>query len=135
MVFTIQRKTLVLSLCAAILLVSLIGIAYVFVLPQPTYFSAKILRAPALTNNAAIPLAYRDAAAKVASYLTVKGENPGEFYVDIGPETDGKVVFHLWHKSAFESQNMNVVGNPGGKNRDVFYDLRSASVTNMLFWQ
>jgi hypothetical protein len=93
-------------------------------------------RPPALTDSAALLPEHRAAAAAVATFLTQKGENPKEFFAKIERAPSGKeLVFHLWHQTAFEPQNRNVVGNPGGKNRDVYFDISSGTVSRMLFWQ
>ena len=91
---------------------------------------------PALVDTAALAPEYRTAAATVAKFLSEKGEKPREFFAEITRSPDGKeLVFHLWHESAFDAKYRNVRGNPGGKNRDVHYNLRSGTVTGMLFWQ
>jgi len=91
---------------------------------------------PALTDSTALMPEHRAAAAAVATYLTQKGENPKEFFANVERMPNGKeLVFRLWHRTAFEPQNRNVVGNPGGKNRDVYFDIESGSVSRMLFWQ
>ena len=93
-------------------------------------------RPPALVDSAALAPEYRAAAAAVAQFLTQKGENPKEFFANVEHAPGDKdLVFHLWHQTAFEPQNRNVVGNPGGKNRDVYFDVGSGTVTRMLFWQ
>jgi hypothetical protein len=78
----------------------------------------------------------REAVRSVAASLTENGERPEEFHADVERKEDGQIlIFHLWHESAFEPQNSNVVGNPGGKCRDVQYDVRQRKVTQTLFWQ
>jgi hypothetical protein len=64
-----------------------------------------------------------------------RGEFPEEFYADVKPDGHGVLVFHLWHKSALPIENMDVVGNPGGKCRDVIYDTESHRVRSTLFCQ
>jgi hypothetical protein len=44
-------------------------------------------------------------------------------------------MFHLWHESAFLPENRNVVGNPGGKCRDVWYDPEKRTVVKVFWWQ
>jgi hypothetical protein len=68
--------------------------------------------------------------------LGKRGESPKEFFAKVESSNGGKVlVFHLWHQSAFESQNRGVVGNPGGKNRDVWFDVPTGKVVKMLYWR
>jgi len=93
-------------------------------------------RPPALTDSASIAPEYREAAAAVAAYLVQKGENPKEFLVNVSETRNNtQLEFHLSHESAFEPRYRNVDGNPGGKNRTVYYDKRARAVTQMLFWQ
>lgn len=89
-----------------------------------------------LVNVDAFAAEYREAARSVAASLAEKGEKADEFYADVEPKEDGQIlIFHLWHESVFEPQNGNVVGNPGGKCRDVRYDVRQGKVTQTSFWQ
>ena len=76
----------------------------------------------------------RPAAVAVAAELRRTGEEPSEFFASV---TDNRefLVFHLWHESAFASDNANVVGNPGGKCRDAYYQKASGTVSKTLFWQ
>jgi hypothetical protein len=79
---------------------------------------------------------HRDAARAVAASLAADGDRPDEFYADVEPEQEGQsLVFHLWHESAVELGNRDVVGNPGGKCRAVRYDVRQRRVVQTLFWQ
>jgi hypothetical protein len=79
---------------------------------------------------------HRTAATSVAQYLSQKGENPKEFFANVESSSDGNVlVFHLWHQSAFEPQYRGADGNPGGKNRDVWFDVTAGKVVKMLYWQ
>src|SRR5688572_15827751 len=80
---------------------------------------------PALIETAAWAPEYRTAAVAVAKFLSQKGEKPSEFFAEVTRSPDGKeLVFHLWHQTAFDAKYRNVVGNPGGKNRDVRYNVR-----------
>jgi hypothetical protein len=63
-----------------------------------------------------------------------QGERPDEFFADVKEGADGNIVFHLWHRNAFPL-NTNVVGNPGGKCRDVYFDKSTQRVTKILFWK
>ena len=76
----------------------------------------------------------RNAAKAAAAALRATGENPQEFFVEI-EETADAVVLHLWHEDAFLPENANVVGNPGGKCRDMYYDPQTGTITKTLFWQ
>jgi hypothetical protein len=63
-------------------------------------------------------------------------DQPQEFSVQIEPDLlDYNLVFHLWHKDAFLPENRNMVGNPGGKCRDVHYNREQKKVVRTLFWQ
>lgn len=61
---------------------------------------------------------------------------PAEFWAQIEPDRrTGELVFHLWQQDAFLPANRNMVGNPGGKCRDVYYSRKDRKVTRTLFWQ
>ncbi len=83
-----------------------------------------------------LPVRYQDAAKAVAAVLVGEKEEPKEFRAEIEEKDEGKkFVFHLWHDSAFTRENKRVVGNPGGKCRDIEYDVRSRKASQSLFWQ
>ena len=87
-------------------------------------------------NVDAFAAEYREGARSVAESLEVTGEKAAEFYAEVEPNENGQIViFHLWHESAFEPRNRGVVGNPGGKCRDVRYDVGQRKVVQTLFWQ
>jgi hypothetical protein len=89
-----------------------------------------------LADAGAFP-AHRQAAARtVADAVARSGERPEEFFAEIEvARGDGVVVFHLWHRSAWDPENRGVVGNPGGKCRDLYFDPRRGEVIQTLFWQ
>jgi hypothetical protein len=61
---------------------------------------------------------------------------PAEFWAQIEPDRKtGELVFHLWHQDAFLPANRDLLGNPGGKCRDVFVRRKDNQVTRSLFWQ
>ncbi len=77
---------------------------------------------------------HRAPAKVVAAELRSGGEDPSEFFASVTERPD-VLIFHLWHQSAFAPENANVVGNPGGKCRDAYYDKASGTVSKTLFWQ
>ena len=85
----------------------------------------------------AFPLAYRKGAQAVISHLHASGESASEFFatVEKGPLLSRRLVFHLWHASAFEGADQIAAGNPGGRCRDVVYDLRQDAVVATSWWQ
>lgn len=87
-----------------------------------------------LADAGAFPAEYQAGALAVADSLTRSGERPEEFFAEVS-HADMLLVFHLWHRSAWEPENRGVVGNPGGKCRDVYFDPRRGEVTKVLFWQ
>ena len=92
------------------------------------------VKATRLTEVAALPSEYRVAAVAAAAYLKGKGEEPSEFYVsDISRKTK-IIVLPLWHESAFKLKEP-VLGNPGGKCRNLEYDTDSKRIASELFWQ
>jgi hypothetical protein len=85
-----------------------------------------------LTETGLFPEQYRKAAEKVAKAV----DKPEEFYSSVEEKkSTGELVFHLWHQDAFKSENKNVVGNPGGKCRDVHFDPEKGEVSKALWWQ
>ena len=89
-----------------------------------------------LADPGAFPAEYRPAARAVADAVAGDGERPGEFFAEVeAGRPDGAVVFHLWHRSAWEPGNRGVPGNPGGKCRDVRFDPSRGQVVETLFWQ
>jgi len=81
-----------------------------------------------LIKTTNFPQAYQEAIKAVIKKL----DKPEEFYVKI--EKKGNIlIFHLWHKIAFEGPI--TPGNPGGKCRDIYYDLKLKKITKILFWQ
>jgi hypothetical protein len=103
---------------------------------------ASLRKLPSPADAEAFPADRQDAARAVAAALRERGEQPAEFHAEVSSENDGKVlVFHLWHDSAFEEQEraaakgVFILGNPGGKCRNAYYDTEKKRVTQMLFWQ
>ena len=87
---------------------------------------------PRLTQTAAFPPPYRDAARAVARHVT----SPSDYFVRVEPQKNGREpVFHLWHKTAFLPQNRGSVGNPGGKCLDVVHDTKKHKVVHDWAWQ
>ncbi len=63
-------------------------------------------------------------------------KNPQEFYIQFEMNNSRtELIFHLWHESAFLQKNRNITGNPGGKCKDVYYNLKQKKVTKTYFWQ
>jgi len=87
-----------------------------------------------ITDLPATPAEYHPALKAAAEYLKAKGEEPSEFYVSDISKTKTTVVLPLWHKSAFELKE-RVVGNPGGKCRNLEYNMAQNKITGELFWQ
>jgi hypothetical protein len=85
-----------------------------------------------LSETSLFPEKYRTAVEKVAKSVG----RPEEFFASIeGKKGTGELVFHLWHQDAFKPENRNVVGNPGGQCRDVYFDVEKGEVTKTLWWQ
>jgi|688.fasta_scaffold354062_2 hypothetical protein len=94
-------------------------------------------RLPSLTNVAAFAPENQKALPVISEYLSGNGEQPDEFYVEVGytlPKS-GLVGYHLWHISAFSKKYKNVMGNPGGKCRDVYLDPAQTKVVSISWWQ
>jgi hypothetical protein len=92
---------------------------------------------PTLAQQTAFPKEFQLGVKTVATYIQRGGEDPSEFHVDVEGPIDGTLVLHLWHKSAFTSEFRNhaVVGNPGGKCRNVTFDLGTNTVLSTEPWQ
>lgn len=73
--------------------------------------------------------------AKVQSDLTREGEDPAEFRVEVERVRDGEAcILHLWHESAFLPESRNMVGNPGGRCRDIIY-YGPTQTRYSIFWE
>jgi hypothetical protein len=92
------------------------------------------VKATKLTALDALPAEFRAAAEAAANYLKGKGEEPSEFYVSDIARTGETIVLPLWHISAFPFKQ-RVVGNPGGKCRNLRYETITGRITGELFWQ
>jgi len=69
-------------------------------------------------------------------HLQKANEPIGDYYAEVDKTPkDGMTIIHLWHKSAFDSSETIVMGNPGGKSRDLFYDSKKGEIVKSLFWQ
>lgn len=83
-----------------------------------------------------VPAKYQVAAQAVAAVLADEGEEPKEFRAKVvEKDGGGTLVFHLWHDSAFTPEHAREIGNPGGRCRDVVYDVRSRKASQSVFWQ
>ncbi len=94
-------------------------------------------KAPTLAQVAAFPKEFQSGAKAVASSIQQHGENPSEFHAVAEGPINGTLIFHLWHQSAFTPENRNpaLVGNPGGKCRDVTFDIATNKVLSTALWQ
>jgi hypothetical protein len=97
---------------------------------------------PSPADPQAFPEDQRAAATAVAAWLLKDGEDPREFHARVHTEDGGNVlVFHLWHESALVAiekaakEGHFILGNPSGKCRNVYYNLKSNNVTHSLGWQ
>ena len=90
---------------------------------------------PSLANVNDFQVEDRQAVKAVVASLLIEGENPAEFRAEIEGPQNGTLTFHLWHQSAFRPENRNVVGNPGGRCRDVKIDLKSNRVISTVLRQ
>ncbi|MBD3256535.1 MAG: hypothetical protein GF383_15675 [Candidatus Lokiarchaeota archaeon] len=94
-----------------------------------------------LSNLDDIPEEYLKATKVVVEELMKNGEKPSEFQAQVLLEPDGKLIFHLWHQSAFkaleeaEKQGNSILGNPGGRCRDYTFDPDLNKVVNKWIWE
>jgi hypothetical protein len=83
------------------------------------------------------PELFKDAVRAVIDELVKTEENPEEFYIQFPekPANEPVIILNLWHKSAFDKINNGKAGNPGGKCRDIYYDIQQHKIIKVLFWQ
>ncbi len=81
------------------------------------------------------PDKYQEAMQVVEELLKSRDEDPYEFYVTVTEKDKDIIIFHLWHKDAFKPENRRVIGNPGGRCRDIQYHSKMKRIINQLFWQ
>lgn len=101
--------------------------------PQPP----KDLNVKSILRPETFPAEQRAAIQASVEQLKLDGESPAEFYADakVDIETNGILVIHLWHQSAFLPEYLHSLGNPGGECRDFYYDTNKKKITEKLFWQ
>jgi len=92
------------------------------------------VNATQLIDITKFPAEYRVAVETTAMYLKSKGEEPSEFHASNITQSSEIIILPLWHESAFKFDK-NVVGNPGGKCRNIEYDTKSKRVIREVFWQ
>jgi hypothetical protein len=78
---------------------------------------------------------YPEAIVEVSRQLRSEGADPKEFRAEIEELNGTELIFRLWHQSAFLPEHQNSSGNPGGKCRDIVYDLKSGKASKSQFWQ
>ena len=106
-----------------------------FYYPYPLRAADETKVAPALMNQKDLPAKYQEAAKSVAAVLASEKEDPREFKAEVQEKGETAYVFHLWHISAFTPGNKGAVGNPGGRCRDIVYDVKSRKASKSVFWQ
>lgn len=100
--------------------------------PDPITITEPIL----LTYLSGFSEKYQSAINAVIEKLKEDGENPDDFYAKFEEsKNSNEIIFHLWHKDAFKPENRGIRGNPGGKCRDVYYDVIQKKVTQVSFCQ
>jgi hypothetical protein len=90
-----------------------------------------------LTVNEGFPPEYRKGALAVVSAMSKQGLKPREYSADVAAREGGRVLeFTLWHDSALKQREVpSVLGDPTGKCRTVFYDLKKGAVTKIYGWR
>lgn len=74
--------------------------------------------------------------AKVAAALRRDGEDPDEFRVELERAPDSRfLTLHLWHESASLPENRHMLGNPGGRCRDISYDELTGQLSYSRGWE
>ena len=88
-----------------------------------------------------IPEEYHTAATYVIEELKKDGENPSAFDASLALLADEKHVFHLWHRSAYplikkaQEGGNALLGNPGGKCRNITYDPSQKKIIDKWMWE
>ena len=86
-----------------------------------------------LKSANSFPIEHRDVVEKLIQFL--KDEHH-HYYVIIDEKHDTKeIIFHLYHETSFDNGNWGVVGNPGGKCLDLYYDINTGEFTKTVPWQ
>ena len=88
-----------------------------------------------LSKREAFPELQRNAVDAVSTWLIQSRESPADFYAVVERPYQNLLLFHLWHSAAFLPEHRGTLGNPGGKCRDVEYDLTTGNVTRSTTWQ
>ena len=93
-----------------------------------------------LTNLSAFPKKYQNATKVVIERLKQDKENPEDFFVKISEfEKSGLngslLTFELSHKDDFKPENINTIGNPSGKSRNIVYDTNQNKIIKSLLWK
>lgn len=86
-----------------------------------------------LVEVSKIEVRYQLAAQSAIDYLENKGEKPSEFYLDKPYVEGNELLLPLWHITGFSEQH--VIGNPGGKNRNLLYDPNTDKILGEQYWQ
>lgn len=88
-----------------------------------------------------LPEKYRIAANSVAAELVAENEKPEEFRAVVGEKDEETWIFYLWHVSAIEikrdarAKGLSVIGNPGGRCRNIEFDLKAQKASASQYWQ
>lgn len=77
----------------------------------------------------------REAVQAATAELLRKGDEVEEFYAEVRKAPEGQIVLQVWHTAAFQPQNRDMHGNPGGKCRTMFFDPGAHKITQELRWQ
>ena len=99
-----------------------------------SWWRAEDVGAKHLSEQNLFPSEYREAVDAVIKELQKNNETPAEFYAQIEmDENSSMLIFHLSHQDAFKDDIFP--GNPGGKCRDMYYDVNQKKVVKTLFWK
>ena len=78
---------------------------------------------------------YKDAQIAMTNYLINKKEDPNDFYIPKNQIINQDTIFTVWHKIALLPESADVLGNPGGKCRNLYYDKNKKQVIKGLLWK
>jgi len=101
-----------------------------------TYSNPESVGAVQLTKLELFPNEHKDVVADVIEKLKKDNEEPSEFYISIYPSQESfQLKIDVWHYDSFLDIYKNTLGNPGGKNHTIYYDLKQKKIRKSLFWQ
>jgi hypothetical protein len=73
----------------------------------------------------------------IKAYMEENNEKLSDFYFNIERASEydtNAYVVHLWYATDYELHK-DVLGNPSGKSRDLYYSYDSKKISKVVYWQ